>query len=76
MGNRLTSRRQKYPSPIKVTTPDEIGMGSHGERIGDGGRREPWAFCRFRKPTLPAKSAVGVATKSHIFIKDPLLFLL
>ena len=55
---------------------DEKGMGSRGECIGDGCRREPWVFCWFHKPTLPAKSAVGVATKSHIFIKDALLFLL
>ena len=45
-------------------------MGSHGERIGDDSRREPWVFGGFHKPTLPAKSAVGVATKSHIFIEE------
>jgi len=47
------------------TTADEEGVGSHGERIGDGGRREPWAICRLHRPTLPANSAAGVATKSH-----------
>ena len=46
---------------FKHTTVDDRRMNSHGERIGDGGRREPWAFCRFNLPTLPADSAVGVS---------------
>ena len=29
---------------LKLTTRNERGVGSHGERIGDGGRHEPWAF--------------------------------
>ena len=60
---------------FKFTTVDEKGMGSHGERIGDGSRSEPWVFCRSHKPTLPAKCAVGVATESHIFMRDELLLL-
>ena len=47
---------------LKSTAADEKCVGSHGERIGDGRRREPWASCWFEKPTLPAKGAVGVAT--------------
>ena len=46
-------------------------MRNHGERIGDGIRREQWLFCWFHKPTLPAKSAVGVATKSYVFVEAP-----
>ena len=30
---------------------------------------EPWFFRRFHKPTLPANSAVGVATQARIFIR-------
>jgi len=30
---------------------------------------EPWVFPRFDKPTLPANSAVGVATKADNFIR-------
>ena len=54
---------------LKSTAADEKCVGSHGERIGDGSRCEPWVSCRFHKPTLPAKSAVGVATKFRIFMK-------
>ena len=32
---------------------------------------EPWVFHRFHGPTLPANSAVGVATKASIFIEVP-----
>ena len=32
---------------------------------------EPWDFHRFHEPTLPAKSAVGVATKSYVFVEAP-----
>jgi len=31
---------------------------------------EPWVLHRFHKPTLPANSAVGVATKAGIFIDE------
>ena len=34
----------KLQSPDHFTNADENGMGSHGERIGDSGRREPWAL--------------------------------
>src|SRR3974377_1370551 len=36
---------------------------------------ELWDFLWFHKPTLPANSAVGVATKSPIFIKVPIMTL-
>ncbi len=51
-------------SLFMLSTMDEEGTGSHDERMGDGGRREPWVIRRFHKPTLPAKTTVGVATKT------------
>ena len=54
---------------VRCTTVGEKDIGSHGERIGESGRREPWAFRRVHKPTPPVYSAVGVATKSHFFTK-------
>ncbi len=34
----------KMPHDLfQVTTVDENGRGSYGERIGDSSRREPWA---------------------------------
>ena len=31
---------------------------------------EPWVFRRFQRPTLPANSAVGVATQARIFVGE------
>ena len=54
---------------FQVTTTYENGRGSHGERIGDTICREPWAFLLTTKnPRLP-EEAVGVATKTRIFMK-------
>ncbi len=44
---------------FKFTTDDENAFGSHGERI-----LRAVGLSRFRKPTLPANYAVGVATKT------------
>jgi hypothetical protein len=57
---------------IQVIKVDENGRGSHGEHIGDTSRREPWVFLLTTKsPRLPEK-AVGVATKTRIFMKVPM----
>ena len=53
----------------QVTTTYDNGRGSHGERIGDTRRREPWAFFLTTKsPRLPEK-VVGVATKTRTLMK-------
>ena len=53
---------------FKLRITYENRKGSHGERVGDDSRREPWVLRRFPKPTLPADNAVGVATKFRIFM--------
>lgn len=56
------------PDLFRFATADKNGIGSHGERIGDSSRHDPWAFFLIAKsPRLP-EEAVGVATKTLIFI--------
>ncbi len=60
---------------FKFTTTNENGRGSHGERIGDSSRREPWASSQQPKAHASRKKAVGVATKTRNFIEGFLIFL-
>jgi hypothetical protein len=51
----------------KLPAANENGRGSHGERIGDSGRREPWVFLAIKNPRLPGKSGQR-GCQNRIFI--------
>jgi hypothetical protein len=48
---------------LEFTKAGENGSGSHGERIGDSGRREPWVFLSLKSPRFP-QVPVGTHARS------------